>query len=414
MYYVRFKLRRTLWQRIIKRSEATMDGPGLAMGATFAVARATAAFQFDTQAWLQLTILIISLILTAVASATETALTSVSRIKLRNLAGEGDKKALELERLLAQPNTFLSTILVVNSVAVIVASSMATVLALRISSTLGELISSIVTSLVVLIFCEITPKTAALQNPMRVARAMVKPVQSAAWLLRPVVWSLGVITTFLVRLLGGQVKHRGPFVTEEELRLLVTVGEEEGVLEEEETEMIHSRRSSSSVTNGPRCFTCPPSRRTRKVVITPSDHTTGRKSQAAPCTGFTIARATRIGFCSAAVFGVISQKINTTREVTIEEISSPRVEEMRRASTVAILEATITATLLTTRMVERKVFGWASKRSSSSAFLSPSPARFLSLIRLTEVSAVSVAEATAVKIRLIINIASCNQACVSN
>src|SRR5713226_10319310 len=217
-----------------------MDGPGLAMGATFAVDRAAANFQFDAEAWLQLAILIIGLVLTAVASATETALTSVSRIKLRNLAGEGDKKALELERLLAQPNTFLSTILVVNSVAVIVASSMATVLALRISSTLGELISSIVTSLVVLIFCEITPKTAALQNPMRVARAMVKPVQGAAWLLRPVVWSLGVITTFLVRLLGGQVKHRGPFVTEEELRLLVTVGEEEGVLEEEETEMIKS------------------------------------------------------------------------------------------------------------------------------------------------------------------------------
>src|SRR6266568_4157936 len=217
-----------------------MDGPGLAMGATFTVAHAAANFQFDAQAWLQFAILIISLVLTAVASATETALTSVSRIKLRNLAGEGDKKALEIERLLAQPNTFLSTILVVNSVAVIVASSMATVLALRISSTLGELISSIVTSLVVLIFCEITPKTAALQNPMRVARAMVKPVQGAAWLLRPVVWSLGVITTFLVRLMGGQVKHRGPFVTEEELRLMVTVGEEEGVLEEEETEMIHS------------------------------------------------------------------------------------------------------------------------------------------------------------------------------
>src|SRR3989440_5944868 len=217
-----------------------MDGPGLAMGATLAVARAAAAFQFDAEAWLQLAILIISLILTALASATETALTSVSRIKLRNLAEEGDKKAIEIERLLSQPNTFLSTILVVNSVAVIVASSMATVLALRISATFGELISSIVISLVVLIFCEITPKTAALQNPMRVARAMVKPVRGAAWLLRPVVVALGAITTFLVRLTGGQVKHRGPFVTEEELRLLVTVGEEEGVLEEEETEMIHS------------------------------------------------------------------------------------------------------------------------------------------------------------------------------
>lgn len=217
-----------------------MDGPGLAMGATLAVARAATGFQFDAEAWLQLAILITALVLTGLASATETALTSVSRIKLRNLVEEGDKKALEIEHLLTQPNTFLSTILVINSVAVIVASSMATVLALRFSATFGELISSIVISLVVLIFCEITPKTAALQNPMRVARAMVKPVRGAAWLLHPIVSSLGVITTFLVRLLGGQVKHRGPFVTEEELRLLVTVGEEEGVLEEEETEMIHS------------------------------------------------------------------------------------------------------------------------------------------------------------------------------
>src|SRR5260370_4922578 len=75
---------------------------------------------------------------------------------------------------------------------------------------------------------------------MRVARAMVKSVQGAAWLLRPVVWSLGVITTFLVRLLGGQVKHRGPFVTEEELRLLVPADEKEVWRLLLEKEMIHS------------------------------------------------------------------------------------------------------------------------------------------------------------------------------
>jgi CBS domain containing-hemolysin-like protein len=59
-------------------------------------------------------------------------------------------------------------------------------------------------------------------------------------LLRPIVWLLSGVTSALVRLLGGGVKHRGPFITEDELRLLVTVGEEEGVLEEEETEMIRS------------------------------------------------------------------------------------------------------------------------------------------------------------------------------
>ncbi|MBV9232146.1 MAG: HlyC/CorC family transporter, partial [Chloroflexi bacterium] len=214
-----------------------MDGTGLASiaaGVDFQVP------QFDAEAWLQLAILIVALILCGVASAAETALTSISRIKLKNLVEEGDGRAAEIEQLLAEPNTFLSTILVVNSVAVIVASSMATVLALRFSATWGELISSVLISLVVLIFCEITPKTAAVQNPLRWARALVRPVKGAAWLLKPVVWTLSTITSFLVRMMGGQIKHRGPFVTEEELRLLVTVGEEEGVLEEEETEMIHS------------------------------------------------------------------------------------------------------------------------------------------------------------------------------
>jgi len=65
-------------------------------------------------------------------------------------------------------------------------------------------------------------------------------VRVAAWLLHPLIIMLSIITNTLVRLMGGQMKHRGPFVTEEELRLLVNVGEEEGVLEEEETDMIHS------------------------------------------------------------------------------------------------------------------------------------------------------------------------------
>ena len=215
-----------------------MDGAGIA--AAFTVALNGSNPQFDGTAWLQLTILIVALILCAIASAAETALTSISRIQLKNLVEKGDKRAIKIDNLLAQPNTFLSTILVVNSVAVIVASSMSTVLALRFSESYGELIATVLISLVVLIFCEITPKTAAVQNPLRFARVLVSPVRGAAWLLRPIVWSLSAITNGLVRLFGGQMQHRGPFVTEEELRLLLTVGEEEGVLEEEETEMIHS------------------------------------------------------------------------------------------------------------------------------------------------------------------------------
>ncbi|GCE03286.1 hemolysin family protein [Dictyobacter aurantiacus] len=215
-----------------------MDGPGLS---SLAANINFHTSQFDAQAWLQLIIMLVALVLCALASAAETAFTSVNRIKLKNLAEEGDTQMLKIERLLAEPNVFLSTILIVNSVAVVVASSMATVLTLRFfSASLGEVISSVATSLVVLIFCEISPKTAAVQNPLRWARFFIDPVRAAAWVLRPIVWLLSAITSGLVRLLGGQMKHRGPFITEDELRLLVTVGEEEGVLEEEETEMIRS------------------------------------------------------------------------------------------------------------------------------------------------------------------------------
>ena len=214
-----------------------MDGPGLA---SIAVGLDFHTPQLDGSAWLQLFVLFGTLILCAIASAAETALTSVSRIKLKNLVEEGDSRAREIEQLLAEPNTFLSTILVVNSVAVIIASSMATVLALRFSESWGELIATVLISLVVLIFCEITPKTAAVQNPLRWARVLVRPVRGVAWVLRPLIWFLSALTSLFVRLLGGPIKRKGPFVTEEELRLLVTVGEEEGVLEEEETEMINS------------------------------------------------------------------------------------------------------------------------------------------------------------------------------
>lgn len=214
-----------------------MDGSGLA---SIAASIDLSVPQFTSASWLQLILLLVTLFLVAMASAAETALTSISRIKLKNLVEEGDQKAIEIDRLLSDPNKLLSTILIVNSVAVIVASSTATLLALQFFGNLGEIIETILISLVVLIFCEITPKTAAVQNPLRWARIFVNPVRGAAWLLTPIVWTLGAITNFLVRIVGGQIKHRGPFVTEEELRLLVTVGEKEGVLEEEETEMIHS------------------------------------------------------------------------------------------------------------------------------------------------------------------------------
>ena len=188
---------------------------------------------------LQFVILIVSLIASAISSASETALTSVNRIRIKNAAEEGDSRAQQIEALLAKPNVFLTTILVVNNVAVILASSMATVIALNLSPRWGEVLATVLTSLVVLIFCEVTPKNAAVQNSEAWARTLVPLISGLAWVLRPIIALLNGITNAIMRLLGIPLRRIGPSVTEEELRLLVNVGEEEGVFEEGERTMIH-------------------------------------------------------------------------------------------------------------------------------------------------------------------------------
>jgi len=194
----------------------------------------------DTTAWVELLIIAIALILAGLAASAETSLTSISRVRLRTLVEQKVPQAIVIERLHRDPNAYLSTILIVNTVAIIVASSTATLLGLHLyRERVAEWLVSLILSLVVLVACEITPKTLALQRAERVALRMARLVSWATWLMRPIVFVLTSLTRLILRMLGGKAQVRGPFVTEEELKMLVSVGEEEGVLEEEEREMIH-------------------------------------------------------------------------------------------------------------------------------------------------------------------------------
>jgi putative hemolysin len=194
----------------------------------------------DTTAWIEIVIIVIALILAATAASAETSLTSISRVRLRQLVEQKNRRAILIERLHRDPNAYLSTVLIVNTVAIIVASSAATLLALHLyHEQVAEWLVSLILSLVVLIACEITPKTLALQRAERVALRLAPLVAGATIVMRPVVYVLTAVTRLILRILGGKAEVRGPFVTEEELKMLVTVGEEEGVIEEEEREMSH-------------------------------------------------------------------------------------------------------------------------------------------------------------------------------
>lgn len=187
----------------------------------------------------QLIILLIAgLIVAAFASAAETSLTSVSRIRIRSLAEEGNRRAQRVLRLHNDPNAYLTTILTLNTVALIVASTATAVLIAEHLTSVPQVIGTILLSLIALMFCEIVPKSLALRFNERFARALGGPVSFLTIVLRPIVGLLTGLSRFVVRLATKGRNVPGPFVTEDELKLLVTVGEQEGVVEHEERQMI--------------------------------------------------------------------------------------------------------------------------------------------------------------------------------
>ena len=184
-------------------------------------------------------VIVVGLVVAAFAAAAETSLTSVSRIRMRSLAEDGNRRARTVTRLHADPNGYLSTILSLNTVAVIVVSTATALLIGSYLRSIPQVIGTIVLSIVVLIFCEIAPKSLALRFNERFALVLGGPVQVLTRLLRPLVGGLSAMSRLIVRAATRGHSVRGPFVTEEELKLLLYVGEQEGIVEQEEREMIH-------------------------------------------------------------------------------------------------------------------------------------------------------------------------------
>jgi putative hemolysin len=187
---------------------------------------------------LLIVLLVVGLVLAAFAAAAETSLTSVSRLRIHSLAEEGNRNARVVSALRENPNAYLTTILSINTVAVIVASTATAILVQQNLHTLPEAVATIALALVVLIFCEIAPKSLALRFNERFALALARPVSLITTLLRPLVGGLTIFSNLVIRAATrGRATH-GPFVTEEELKLMVYVGEQEGVVEQEERQMI--------------------------------------------------------------------------------------------------------------------------------------------------------------------------------
>ena len=186
----------------------------------------------------QIIILIILLVLSGFFSMSETALMALSKIRIRHMVEEGVKGAKLVEKLTEDPNRLLGAILIGNNVVNIGASALATTIATKIFGSAGAGIATGVMTILVLIFGEITPKSIAKQKSEKVALKVSKIINVIVKILKPFIGIFTAISSIFIRLFGGDPKASEPFITEEELRTMVGVSEEEGVLEDVEKEMI--------------------------------------------------------------------------------------------------------------------------------------------------------------------------------
>lgn len=178
------------------------------------------------------------LCLSAFFSASETALMSLSKIRLIHMLGEKVRGASDINLLRENPSKLLGTILVGNNLVNISASSIATVLGIKYFGDAGVGIAAGITTLLVLVFAEITPKTLAAQKSEKISLMVAKPISILTTVLAPIVFVTTQIASLFLRLLGCKYNANLPSITEEELKSLVNLGEEEGVIEYQEKTMI--------------------------------------------------------------------------------------------------------------------------------------------------------------------------------
>ena len=185
----------------------------------------------------QIIAIAVCVVFSAYFSATETAFTSLNRIRLKNMANDGDKRAKEVLELAENYDNLLSTILVGNNIVNIAMTSLATVLFITLYPKYGATIATAVTTIVVLIFGEISPKSLAKENPEKFAMISAPVIRFFMLILAPINWIFAQWKKVLAKVFNADGVRP---ITEEELLTMVEEAQTEGGIDEEQSELIQN------------------------------------------------------------------------------------------------------------------------------------------------------------------------------
>lgn len=208
--------------------------------------------------WRQLLLQAALILLNAFFAATEIAVLSLNENKVRKQSEEGDKRAAKLLKIIEQPTTFLSTIQVGITLAGFLGSAFAadnfaslltdwlvndiglTGISASALNTISVIVITLILSYFTLVLGELVPKRIAMQKPNAIIKISLGVVRFLSVVLRPITWFLSISTNGVLRLLGIDPNKEAEEVSEEEIRMMVDIGEESGTIESGEKEMIEN------------------------------------------------------------------------------------------------------------------------------------------------------------------------------
>ncbi|MBQ0065684.1 MAG: HlyC/CorC family transporter [Firmicutes bacterium] len=191
----------------------------------------------DSEMLVSIILLVILLFLSGFFSSAETALISANKIRIRTLSQEGNKRAKIVLRIFENPDKMLSAILIGNNLVNTFSASIAATIAYSFGGAWVSITTFIIT-LLILIFGEITPKTLATQNAEKISLLYAPVINFLMLVFTPIILFINGISKVLLKIFGVEMKQSGPSLTENELRTIVDVSHEEGVIEEDEKDMI--------------------------------------------------------------------------------------------------------------------------------------------------------------------------------
>ena len=186
-----------------------------------------------TDIW-KIVLILVMMVLSALFSGTETAYSSVNKLRLKNYEAQGNKKAAKALKLANRFDEVLTAVLIGNNIVNIAASSVGTIIFIKLVGKNGPAVSTVVITVLVLVFCEVLPKSYAKRNAEKLALAFASLLSALVTLFKPAVFLLNKLSSLMD---NGK---EAPSVTEDELKYMIDEIEEQGVIEEQESELVKS------------------------------------------------------------------------------------------------------------------------------------------------------------------------------